>query len=72
MMLLLAIGLLWLACRVVANGFVYPQSKRLSGFGHFGMRAAVIGGLQPCRVFVGLMSSVPSSFNATSSALERY
>jgi hypothetical protein len=44
MMLLLAIGLLWLAYRIVANGFVYPQSKRLSGFGILGCALLLLVG----------------------------
>jgi hypothetical protein len=34
--LLPAIGLLWLAYRIIRNGFVYPQSKKLNGFGVVG------------------------------------
>ena len=30
------IGLLWLAYRIFRNGFVYPQSEKLNGFGVVG------------------------------------
>jgi hypothetical protein len=34
--LVLAGGLLFLAYRIIRNGFIHPQSKRLNGFGILG------------------------------------
>ena len=33
----LAIGLLWVAYRIIRNGFLYPQSEKLGCFGVFGL-----------------------------------
>jgi hypothetical protein len=36
MTLLPAIALLWLAYRIIRNGFLSPQSEKLNGFGVLG------------------------------------
>ena len=43
--LLIALGVLYLAYRIIANGFVYPQSQKLGCFGIVGCIVAVCIGL---------------------------
>ena len=43
--LVLAGGLLFLAYRIIRNGFIHPQSKRLNGFGILGCFVLLLVGL---------------------------
>ncbi len=43
--LLITLGVLYLAYRIIANGFRKPQSERLNGFGIFAIVMVVILGL---------------------------
>jgi hypothetical protein len=43
--LLIALGVLYLAYRIIANGFVYPQSQKLGCLGILGCIVAVCLGL---------------------------
>jgi hypothetical protein len=43
--LLIAGGLLYLAYRIIRNGFLTPQSKRLNGFGILGCFVLLLVGL---------------------------
>jgi len=43
--LLIAGGLLYLAYRIIRNGFLHPQSKRLNGFGVLGCIVLLVAGL---------------------------